>query len=94
MRPTYALLALLLGCDRYRANDAEIVTAYTAKNTCSCIFVMKRSEAFCADFVKQDPEVTTVSIDREAKTVEAQAMSLWGARARFVDVRRGCVLER
>ena len=92
-----ALLTLLLvlgaGCERYKANDLQILTGYSAKMTCSCIFVMKRSEDFCASWVKESPDVKTVSIDRDAKTVETEALSLWGARARFLDARRGCVLE-
>ena len=94
MRRMILLIALLLGCDRYKANDGELVTAYTAKMTCSCIFEMKRSEDFCRGFAREEPDVTTVSIDRDARIVEAQALGIYGARARFLDERRGCVSER
>ncbi len=92
---TLTLLAswLAIGCDRYEANDLEILTSYSAKATCSCIFVMKRSEDFCAGWVREEPNVKTVSIDYANKRVESQALGMWGARARFVDQRRGCVLE-
>jgi len=89
------VLFLVLGDhNRYRANDAEIVTAFTAKQTCSCVFVMKRSEDFCHGFARQDPEVTTTSIDRETKSVDVRALGFWHAKARFLDPRRGCVVEK
>jgi hypothetical protein len=81
------------GCERYEANDLEILTAYTAKQICSCVFVMKRSDEFCNAWAKEAPDVKTATIDRDRKRVETQAMSLWGARARYVDARHGCVLE-
>jgi hypothetical protein len=85
--------AATAACDRYEANDLELLTAYTAKQTCSCVFVMKRSDAFCTAWTKEAPDVKTATIDRENKRVETQALNLWGARARYVDARHGCVLE-
>lgn len=84
---------LLLACNRYDDNDLKLITVYSAKMTCSCLFVMKRDEAFCSEWARQDPNVKTVSIDYKAKRVEAQALSLWAANAHFVDQRRGCVVE-
>jgi hypothetical protein len=101
-----AVLAVLLGawvpvlssCEsggrrRYENNDLVLVTSYTAKDACSCLFVMERDEAFCRAFVKANPAVARLTIDREKKTVETSAVLLWGARARYVDARNGCVLE-
>lgn len=90
-----ALLAAAVspGCSRYEDNDLRLITVYSAKMTCSCLFVMKRDEAFCKEWARQDPDVKTVTIDYERKRVEAQSMALWGAKARFVDARRGCVVE-
>lgn len=47
-----ALLPALSACERggrrvYDNNDLELVTAYTAKDACTCLFVMEREEAFC-----------------------------------------------
>ena len=86
-------LVMALGCDRYDDNDMKLITVYSAKMTCSCLFVMKRDEAFCREWARQDPNVKTVSIDYEKRRVEAQALGLWAAKAHFVDQRRGCVVE-
>lgn len=101
-----AVLAVLLGalvpvlgsCEsagrrRYENNDLVLVTAYTAKDACTCLFVMERDEAFCRAFVKASPAVAQLTIDMENKAVETSAVLLWGARARYVDARAGCVLE-
>lgn len=82
------------GSDRvYQRNDLQLLTAHAAKEMCSCLFVFGRDEDFCKAWVKAAPDLKTVRIDRDAKTVESQAVLLWGSRARFVDERRGCVLE-
>jgi len=93
-----ALLPALSSCEssgrrRYVNNDLVLVTAYTAKDACSCLFVMERDEEFCRAFVKASPAVARLTIDKEKKTVETSAVLLWGARARYVDARNGCVLE-
>ncbi|WP_224372492.1 hypothetical protein [Hyalangium versicolor] len=101
------LLAVLLGAlapalvsfgggnsrHRYGNNDLVLVTSYTAKDACSCLFVMERDEAFCRAFVKADPAVASLTIDFEHKAVETSALLLWGARAHYVDARDGCVLD-
>ena len=93
-----ALLPALGSCQNsgrrlYDNNDLELVTAYTAKDACSCLFVMERDEAFCRAFVRASPAVARLTIDAEKKVVETTALLLWGARARFVDARQGCVVE-
>lgn len=88
-----ALVALAASCARYEDNDLVLITRYSAKQTCSCLFVMKRDRAFCDAWARESPDVKTVSVDLAKKEVETQAGVLWGAKARFVDARRGCVLE-
>lgn len=93
-----ALVPVLASCEsggrrRYQNNDLVLVTAYTAKDACTCLFVMERDEAFCRAFVKADPAVAQLTIDTEHKAVETSAVLLWGARAYYVDARSGCVLE-
>jgi hypothetical protein len=93
-----ALLPALSACGdsgrrRYDNNDLQLVTAYTAKDACSCLFVMEQDEAFCRALVKASPAVARLTIDREHQAVETSALLLWGARARFVDARSGCVME-
>jgi hypothetical protein len=84
----------IIACERYDTNDVQILTTYSAKSTCTCIFVMKRDEDFCAKWVHEDPNVKTVSINYEKKQVESQAMALWGAKAHFVNQRQGCVVDQ
>jgi hypothetical protein len=77
----------------YDNNDLQLVTAYTAKDACSCLFVAEQDPAFCQAWVQASPAVAHLRIDAEQKVVESSALLLWGARARFVDARAGCVLE-
>jgi hypothetical protein len=93
-----ALLPALSSCGSsgrrtYDNNDLELVTAYTAKDACSCLFVMERDEAFCRALVAARPAVAHLTINTEERVVETSALLLWGARARYVDSHTGCVLE-
>lgn len=94
------LAALLAGCGGdgtvrppYANNDLQLLTAFTAKELCACVFVMRRDEVFCERFARQSPNVKTFRIDRAAGTVDAQAVLFFSARARYTGPRRGCVLE-
>jgi hypothetical protein len=98
--PVLALALSSLSClsgapgDRqYSWNDLMLVTSYTAKDTCSCLFVMNMSQDYCRAFTKADPAVANWTADMSAKTVEASALLFWGAKAHFVDDHVGCVLE-
>jgi hypothetical protein len=77
----------------YDNNDMQLVTAYTAKDFCSCLFVMEREEDYCRRWTAASPAVASVRVDYQERVVETAAVMLWGARARFVDARSGCVLE-
>jgi hypothetical protein len=77
----------------YNNNDLTLVTGYAAKDMCSCLFVMRQSEAYCRAWTRASPAVNTTRVDWEARAVESQAAVFFGARARYVDRRRGCVLE-
>jgi hypothetical protein len=77
----------------YPNNDLALVTAYTAKEVCSCRFVMGRTEAECRAWTRASPAVATFRIDEEAKVVSAAALGLWGARARWISEQEGCRLD-
>lgn len=90
--------ALLLSCGgsparEYDNNDLQLITAYTAREMCSCLFVLEQSEEYCRIWTRQNPALYTLKIDREQKVVSSAAVMLWGARARFVDAAVGCVLD-
>ncbi len=105
MKPSRLALVLAasvatLSCGRgdtvqrpYDNNDLQLVTAYTAKDFCSCVFVMEMSEDYCRRWTAASPAVATVRVDYEERTVQTAAALLWGERARFVNAREGCVLE-
>jgi hypothetical protein len=92
--------AVLLSCEGeeavrrpYDNNDLQLVTAYTAKDFCSCVFVMEMSEEYCRRWTAASPAVATLRVDYEKRTVRTAAVLLWGETARFVSERDGCVLE-
>jgi hypothetical protein len=96
--PFAAACALALSCGEsetrvYSNNDLQLLTAYGAKEMCSCLFVMQQTDELCAAWTVASPNVKTVSIDRAAKRVETQAGLYWGARAHLVNDRDGCVIE-
>lgn len=93
-----AAAALALGLvpgvkGRYANGDPALATAYRAKDTCSCLFVMELDERTCRAWTVASPDVASVEVDREARTVTSRALLFWSARARFVDARSGCVVE-
>ena len=77
----------------YDNNDLELAAGNAARMSCSCLFVMKMPEAYCRAWVKASPDVARWSADTSTKRVEASAFISWAATARYVDDRRGCVLE-
>ena len=77
---------------RYRASTPALAAAYRAKETCSCVFVEGRDDAYCRAWTVASPDLARAEVDRAARRVRARALLLWSAEARFVDPRRGCVL--
>jgi hypothetical protein len=77
----------------YDNHDLELLTRYRAKDLCSCVFVQNRDDQYCIDWTVASPDLATVRIDHETQTVTTEAMFFWAGKARFVDARRGCVLE-
>lgn len=72
----------------------QLPSSYEAKEFCSCRFVSRRDEAFCARFVKQSTiPMQGRRVDEATKSVTATA--LWTSNtARYRGPRAGCVLER
>jgi hypothetical protein len=78
---------------RYPNSDPALAVAFRAKETCSCLFVEGRDEAYCRAWTQVHPDLARVEVDARDRSVLARALLLWSARARHVDARRGCVLE-
>lgn len=77
----------------YDNNDLELAVGNSARMGCSCLFVMEMSEEYCRAWVKASPDVAKVNFDTTNRKVEASAFLSWAATARYVDDKRGCVLE-
>ena len=89
------VLALLApgGCkEGYDNNDAELAVRQKAKEMCSCLFVMKRDEAWCRAWTKVTPDVAKAEIDHERKRVTAVALGFYRSNASFREG-LGCALE-
>ena len=97
--PSLLLLLAPLACRapsrlrEYHNSDLELAAAYTAKEVCSCLFVIEQTEDYCRRWTRASPDIASFRVDRKAKVVESSALLFWGARARFVSERFGCLLE-
>ena len=66
-------LMLSTGCATgrvYRDGELRLVANYTAKETCSCLYVLQQPEEFCRAWTHYDPPVATWTTDTKTKTVE------------------------
>lgn len=77
----------------YPNNDLELAVGNSARNACSCRYVMKLTEEQCKAWVRASPDVASVRFDDERQRVESVAFISWTAAAHVVDARHGCVLE-
>ncbi len=77
----------------YDNNDLQLATGYTAKELCSCLFVMEMDETYCRNWTRASPAVTKYKIDEANKRVETTALLQWGARAHFESAKFGCVID-
>jgi len=70
----------------------DIISAYTAKQYCSCRYVMRQPADYCRGYVKQ-----SVPISDLLETVEAKRITVNGLgrshSARWMGARQGCRLE-
>lgn len=80
--------------NNYKSTLFELGTGYKAKLYCSCLFQMKLSKQYCKKFVSVQPEVFSVDLNSEKKTVEARALLFFhSVQANFVDDESGCFLK-
>lgn len=97
-RALLSLLAVLLVCGagwvwqerEELAAFPTIISAYTAKEYCSCRYVMQQPASYCEGYVKQYVPAT-LSADDAAKRVVAWGMG-HGSTAQWVGQRQGCQL--
>ena len=92
------LLTLAVSCGgdglrQYHNSDLQLSPSYTAKEVCSCLFVMEMDEEFCGAWTRASPNVSSFRVDHEKKAVRATALLLWGSSAHFVSDEFGCVSD-
>ena len=94
-----AAIALLSGAcghvDRrpYANSDPRLLANYSAKELCSCAFVMGQTDEFCERWARASPNLKSYHIYRDQGLVSTRAVFFWTARARYQGPRAGCVLE-
>jgi hypothetical protein len=69
-----------------------ILPAFTAKEYCSCRFVMGQSDEYCRGYVKQWLPISAITVDEAAKAVTARGTGL-SRTARWLSPREGCRLD-
>lgn len=69
-----------------------ILPAFTAKEYCSCRFVMGQSDEYCRGYVEQWLPYSTLTVDEPARQVTATGTGVTRT-ARWRSRREGCRLE-
>lgn len=99
-----AILVLVLWPDSYtelRILDIlSLGTGYRAKEVCTCLFVLERTEENCNAWTKDISLNAAFSVDGKRKEVSSSyqwlgsSLPLFTSVASFQDERRGCLLRR
>ncbi|MDR6163598.1 amidase [Pseudomonas sp. HN2] len=90
------LLLLLLGWGWYERENlwafADIISAYTAKEYCSCRYVMNNDAGYCRGYVKQWLPTSGFTDDPSSKTITVSGMGRSNS-AQWLSERQGCRLQ-
>lgn len=84
-----------VACSRYYDNsEGTLIAGSSAKETCSCVFVLKQDDERCKDYSRLigPTQVVAFQIDHDAHTVVAM-LAGWRSTARFLGQEQGCVLD-
>lgn len=69
----------------------KIISAYYAKEACSCLYVLQRSEPQCHEMVRQYVPISSFRNDAASKKVSVRGLGRDSVAA-FIDARHGCRL--
>jgi hypothetical protein len=69
-----------------------IISAYTAKEYCSCRYVMQQPVDYCHGYVKQSVPISELLETPEAKRITVSGLGR-SHSARWMGTRQGCRLE-
>lgn len=78
---------------KYDNSLLRLASSFSAQEVCSCLFVMKRDEAFCREWTRVSPEVAKFRVDWDQKRVRARALGMGRSSARYLGERWGCAIE-
>lgn len=70
----------------------EIISAYTAKEYCSCRYVMEQPAEYCRGYVKQSVPISDLLETPEEKRIIVAGLGRSNS-ARWMGARQGCRLE-
>ncbi|MDX9673288.1 MULTISPECIES: amidase [unclassified Pseudomonas] len=70
----------------------DIISAYTAKEYCSCRYVMSNDAEYCRGYVKQWLPTSAFTDDSASKTITVSGMGR-SNRAQWLSERQGCRLN-
>ncbi|MEH6350564.1 amidase [Pseudomonas sp. 3JA] len=70
----------------------DIISAYTAKEYCSCRYVMEQPADYCRGYVKQAVPISDFLETAEAKRITVSGLGR-SHSARWMGARMGCRLE-
>lgn len=78
----------------YKTPLAFLATRYRAFHTCNCLFTMKMNQDYCTNYSKIEPQIFTVVIDNENKSVSSgiMGMDFKPSVAKFTGERTGCTI--
>jgi len=69
----------------------DILIGFSAKETCSCVFIADQSDEYCAEFGRTAGVTVQVAIDRGARKVTATFQGV--SRSANADPSGACLLE-
>jgi hypothetical protein len=85
------LVGIVLAWPRLAAFPG-ILPGFSAKEYCSCRFVMGQSDAYCRGYVRQWLPISELTVDEAARTVAARGTGVLRS-ARWLSPRQGCRLD-
>ncbi|WP_130901049.1 amidase [Pseudomonas sp. Sample_11] len=90
------LLVVLLGWGWYEWENLwafpDIISAYTAKEYCSCRYVMNNDAGYCRGYVKQWLPTSGFTDEASSKTITVSGMGR-SHSAQWLSERQGCRLQ-
>lgn len=93
--PLLALVACSEDTTRTYDNDTlSLLVVHTAKDACTCRYVMGRDNSYCVNFVRASPDIAAWTADDSKKSVSASVLVGWTAHAHYVSDHFGCAIDK